>query len=235
MLIVGLLIAFAAPNYQKYTYRTRAAGVAVESVPIKRAIEEAQNRAGQQRLLLANATDGSIVGCHAPSGSSCGDSGVASSEIVVTPDKLLIADGTIRVLAAPCHVDCPAYALSFTSDLSTVPAASAPPPAPAPPPSTESAPAAPAGAAPSPDPGVSEKGAAKGKGTDTDTGQGKGKARLDLPLVSIAHAQSGDVRNPQHTNRVLYEFGELMRARVHAADNAACLLTTGPCTVTIKF
>ena len=50
--------------------------------------------------------------------------------------------------------------------------------------------------------------------------------------MSVAHAAEGGYTR---TNRILYEFGEIMRQKVHASDNAGCLAASGPCSVTIKY
>jgi len=239
MAIIGILFALGMPEYQKYQYRSRAAGIVVESAPIKRAIDEYMGAAskGQYRPQLANGTDRSILGCVAPAGVSCGDAGAGPAELVVPADKLLISRDTVRVVAARCEVDCPSFALSFTSDLNATgtaatvsPPATSSPAAPSPaasppaasPPATTTPPATPPAAAPA------------GKGNSEGKGQGKGKADSGpwLPLVASAYAQSAQF---EVTNRVLYEFGEVMRKRVHSSDNATCLVATGPCTVTIKF
>lgn len=266
ILITLALAAIALANYQRYTVRAKAAGVVVEAGPIKRAIDEAYARVDVTRnyLQLVNATDGSIVGCPAPIGSNCSGAGLPL-ELIVPADKMLLADGTIRVSAAPCYVDCPTFALNFSSDVTIVgttepatappsapPAAApaappaapssapptvVPPPAPSstPPvePPTVAPPAAPPAAPPDP---IPAPGGGKGSGKGQGKGGGKGQTSSTLfhlsgVLVPTAHAAS----TFQQTNRVLYEVGETMRARVHAADNAACLFSGGTCTVTIKF
>jgi len=130
LMIVGVVSAIAMPEYQKYQFRARAAGVVVESAPIKRAIDEYMTAAGkgQYKPRLANGTDRSIIGCQAPAGVNCGDSGAGPTELVVGADKLLISGGNIRVVAALCEVDCPSYALSYTSDLNATGTAAAVPP-----------------------------------------------------------------------------------------------------------
>ena len=186
------------------------------------------------------ASDGSILGCPAPIGSSCSEAGLPL-ELVVPADKLLLADGTIRVSAAPCYVDCPSFALNFSSDVKIV--GTEPPPAPpstppAAPPATP--PAAPPATPPTAEPPSTPPSDQSPPGKDSGKGQGKGggKGQADSALfhfagvlVPTAHAAS----TFQQTNRVLYEVGETMRGKVHAADNAGCLFSTGTCTVTIKF
>ena len=240
LVILGILSAIMMPEYQKYQYRSRAAGIVVESAPIKRAIDEYLSTAskGQHKPQLANGTDRAIYGCVAPAGVSCGDSGAGPAELVVAADKLLISRDTIRVVAARCEVDCPSFALSYTSDLNatgtaaTVSPPAASPPAASPPAATTPPATPPAQTAPSVPPATSpaEKGKSEGKG------QGKADLGPWLPLVSSAYAQtSAQSEQFQFTNRVLYEFGEVMRKRVHSSDNAGCLVATGPCTVTLKF
>ena len=238
MLIVLALASIALANYQRYTVRAKAAGLIVEAGPIKRAIDEVYARVDSTRsyLQLVNATDGSIMGCAAPIGSSCGESGMAL-ELVVPADKLLLADGTIRVSAAPCYVDCPSFALNLSSDLKIVGTTEPPAAPPAAPPSAPPPPSAPSAAPPAPPPDQSPPpGEGKGSGKGEGKGGGKGQSSSALfhvagVFVPTAHAAS----TFQQTNRVLYEVGEAMRPRAHAVDNAACLFSTGTCTVTIKF
>jgi prepilin-type N-terminal cleavage/methylation domain-containing protein len=245
MLIVLALASIALANYQRYMVRAKAAGVAVEAGPIKRAIDEVYARVDRTRsyLQLVNATDGSILGCAAPIGSSCSAAGLPL-ELVVPADKLLLAENTIRVSAAPCYVDCPSFALNFSSNVTIVgneppPAPPSTPPAapPAPPPPAEPPPVAPPASPPAAPPDQSPPpGGGKDSGKGEGKGGGKGQTNSTLfhfvgVLVPSAHAAA----TIQQTNRVLYEFGEIMRSRVHASDNAACLFSTGTCTVTIKF
>ena len=223
LMIVGILSAIMMPEYQKYQYRSRAAGIVVESAPIKRAIDEYLSTAskGQYKPQLANGTDRAIYGCVAPTGVNCGDSGAGPVELVVPADKLLISRDTIRVVAARCEVDCPSYAVSYTSDLNaTGTAATVSPPATSTPPAASTPSETPPAASPA------EKGKSEGKG------KGKADAGPWLPLVSNAYAQSAQF---EFTNRVLYEFGEVMRPRTNSSDNATCLVVNNPCTVTLKF
>jgi hypothetical protein len=86
--------------------------------------------------------------------------------------------------------------------------------------------------APPPDPAPPDS--AKGKGGGgSGKGGGKGKgAGLDIPFVPLARAAAAEF---DETNRVLYEFGEIMRRRAHASDNAGCVSIGGACTVTVKY
>ena len=178
LVITGVLSAIAAQEYQQYQYRARAAGIVVESAPIRRAIGVYMNTVGQgqDKPQLANGTDRSILGA-----------GAGPVTLVVAADQLLLSKGTVRVTAALCELDCPSYALHYSSDLNTT--GTGPVVAP---------PGGPAGGGPA------------GGGS----------------------APSADF---QHINRVLYEFGEVMRKRERSSDNAGCLNTTDPCTVTIKY
>lgn len=242
-LIVLVLASIALQNYQRYTIRARAASVIVEAGPVKRAIDEIYGRIDRTRnfLQLINATDGSIVGCAAPLGSGCREAGVPI-EVIVTAEKLLLAGGTVRVSAGPCEVDCPSYALNFSSDL-TVPGTSEPPSG-APPTTPPVSPPTPPVSPPvePPDPGAPPGGGkggggGKGQGGGGGKGQGGGKAGAGMlfelagTFVPSAHAANSFAQ----TNRMLYEFGEAMRHRAHASDNAACLFSAGTCTVTIKY
>ena len=238
MLIVGLLSAIAMPEYQKYQYRARAAGIVIESGPVKRAIEVYLGTAGQgqYKAQLANGTDHSIVGCQAPAGVQCGDTGAGPVQIVVPADQLLVSRGTIRIVAALCEVDCPSYALSYNADLNAVGTAATVSPSAASPPAATTPPVTPPAATPDPVAPPATTPAVNGQGQGKAQGKGQSKGNADvgpwLPLVSSAYAQSDQY---QFTNRVLYEFGELQRRRVHSSDNDTCLVATGACTVTLKF
>ena len=267
--IVGMLMALFAPDMQRYLLRAKAAGVIVEAQPIIRIIQEyrATIDKSQYRLELVNGADGSISGCQPPVGSTCAASG-AAPVVIVRPELLLITGGTIRVSAAPCHVDCPGYALNFSSDVSlaaasssapATPAGSAAPVSPAAPaesaapitpaapvtPTTPASPTAPVTPAAPAEPAAVDPGQSQGKGGGKGSGKGKQGAleerpgrpvlsSLSMPFVPSAHAAEAG-GNVTQTNRVLYEFGEIMRSRAYAADNAACLLSTGTCTVTVKY
>lgn len=225
--IVSLIAAIAVPEYQRYILRAKAAGIVIDSAPIIRAIQEFQQGIdkSRNRILLVNGTDGSIAGCQVPAGSTCSSAG-AVPVVVVRPELLLIAVGTVRVSAAPCHVDCPGFALDFSSDLAV--------------PGTATPPAATADPVPS-DPGNGQKKDAGGKGKKSalDAWPGQGAlAWLGESLVPGAHAVTPAAAagaTVEQTNRVLYEFGESMRQKAYASDNAACLFSTGACTVTIKY
>jgi len=170
--IVSLITAIVVPEYQRHVLRAKAAGVVVGSAPVVRAIQEVQQAIGKsRRLYVLNGADGSISGCPAPEGSTCAAAGAVPA-VIVKPELLLITGGTIRISAAPCYVDCPGFALNFSSDLAV--------------PGTPTPPGAPAG-------------------------------RLE------------------QTNRVLYEFGESMRGKAYASDNAACLFSAGTCAVTVRY
>lgn len=254
--IIGIIMALGIREYQRYLIRAKAAVVVVDSQPILRAIEEHQSTIdkNQYRLELLNGADGSIAGCQAPIGSTCAVAGAAAVAIV-KPEMLLIAKGTVRVSAAPCYVDCPGFALNFSSDVTQVPASpGAPsssgsptaPTSPAVPPSS-TAPTGPAAPATPTAPASPAPGTGKGGGK----GGGKGKqgaweawperrllSSLGVLLVPSAHAATvaaAATGSTTQTNQVLYEFGEVMRKRAYAADNAACLFSTGTCTVTIKY
>ena len=262
--IVGLIASVALPQYQRYTFRARAAGVAVEAQPIVRSIQDFHRAHAtiQQRLRLVNGTDGAIAGCHAPEGSTCADAGATPVQVVVSPEKLLIASGTIRVSAAPCHVDCPDFALNFSSDLTVAGAWTPPvtpsgatPSVPAPGTAPVAPPTPPAASVPAPQPDPDPAGSSKGQGKGKGGGKGKsgsgdpqgtlqdppGRRSLswyDVSLVPSAHAAlaaQAAGSSFERTNRVLYEFGEVMRGKAHAANNAGCLFNTGSCTVTIKY
>jgi len=261
MAIIGVLMALGVPEFQRYLLRAKAAGVVIEAQPIIRVIQEYQSAIDkkQNRLELSNGTDGSISGCSAPVDSTCAAAG-ATPVVIVRPELLLITGGVIRVSAAPCYVDCPGFALNFSSDVNPVLGAQSAPAAPTSPavptepatpatpitPATPTEPAAPATpvtpAAPiDPVPVEPEKGKGKGKGKGQQSElEGWPLQRvlslLSMPLVPSAHAAvaAGDGGFTK-INLVLYEFGELMRGKVHAADNAVCLHSTGTCTVTIKY
>ena len=261
--IVGMLMALFAPDMQRYLLRAKAAGVIVEAQPIIRIIQEYQATIdkSQYRLELVNGADGSISGCQPPVGSTCVAAGT-EPVLIVRPELLLITGGTIRVSAAPCHVDCPSYALNFSSDVSlaaasssapVTPAGSAAPAEPAAPtspaapvtPTTPASPTTPVTPAAPAEPAAVDPGQSQGKGGGKGSGKGKQGALeerpgrpvlspLSIPFVPSAHAAEAS-GNVTQTNRVLYEFGEIMRVRAYAADNAACLLSTGTCTVTVKY
>jgi len=248
--IIGVILAIGAPELMRYLLRAKAAEVIVDSAPIIRAIQEYQGTIdkNQFRMQLVNGADGSISGCQAPVGSTCAAAGTAPV-VIVRPELTLITDGTIRVSAALCFIDCPSFALNFSSDVNLVPATPAAPATPASPatpaaPATPTPPAAPAESVPA-TPGQDTGKGKGGGGKGDDKGKGKQSAQEEWPgrrilsevsmsLVPSAHAAEAGGSFTQ-INRVLYEFGEIMRKRVYAADNAACLFSTGTCTVTIKY
>jgi hypothetical protein len=95
--------------------------------------------------------------------------------------------------------------------------------------------------------GSGSSGSGPGNGAGKGQGQAKGQSKgaslqrgpeyrtysWSVELISSAHAQQQE--NYGETNRILYEFGELMRRNAHSSDDASCLSVDGPCTVTVKF
>ena len=266
--IVGILMAIFAPDIQRYLHRAKAAGIILDAQPIIRIIQEYQATIdkNQFRMELLNGADGSISACQAPAGSTCTASGSAPV-VILRPELLLLTNGTVRVSAAPCYVDCPGFALNFSSDVNLVPASQGAPVTPAAPaapasstpsssttpsspsspttPTSPSTPTEPASSTAPVDPASTSPGQSEGKGGGKGSGKGKQGALegqpgrpvlsgLSVSLVPSAHAAEAS-GNVAQTNRVLYEFGEIMRVRAYAADNAACLLSTDTCTVTVKY